>query len=305
MGLINQTNEQYYEGADGNWNSGDENYGDYQFTSLDNIISNFMIAYVGEDKIISKIKRTDVMFHAKRAIQEFSFDTLPSEKAQEIEVGPALYMILPQDYVNYVKFSYTDNSGIERILYPTRDTSNPIGITQDANYEYTFDNNGEIIEAEESTTWERFKSSGTTQVNSDGNVNGLTDSELFNLYRYGRRYGLDPEKSQSNGVFYIDKLKGIVHFSSHLADQIITLKYISDGLGTDAEMQVHKLAEEAIYKYIAHAVLATRANTPEYQVARFKKEMSAAKRNAKLRMSNLKIAELAQVMRNQSKWIKH
>ena len=47
MGLINQTNEQYYEGADGNWNSGDENYGDYQFTSLDNIISNFMIAYVG------------------------------------------------------------------------------------------------------------------------------------------------------------------------------------------------------------------------------------------------------------------
>ena len=305
MGLINQTNELYYEGADGNWNSGDENYGDYQFTSLDNIISNFMIAYVGEDKIISKIKRTDVMFHAKRAIQEFSFDTLPSEKAQEIEVGPALYMILPQDYVNYVKFSYTDNSGIERILYPTRDTSNPIGITQDANYEYTFDNNGEIIEAEESTTWERFKSSGTTQVNSDSNVNGLTDSELFNLYRYGRRYGLDPEKSQSNGVFYIDKVKGIVHFSSHLADQIVTLKYISDGLGTDAEMQVHKLAEEAIYKYIAHAVLATRANTPEYQVARFKKEMSAAKRNAKLRMSNLKIAELAQVMRNQSKWIKH
>ena len=305
MGLINQTNELYYEGADGNWNSGDENYGDYQFTSLDNIISNFMIAYVGEDKIISKIKRTDVMFHAKRAIQEFSFDTLPSEKAQEIEVGPALYMILPQDYVNYVKFSYTDNSGIERILYPTRDTSNPIGITQDANYEYTFDSNGEIIEAEDSTTWERFKSSGTTRVNSDGNVNGLTDSELFNLYRYGRRYGLDPEKSQSNGVFYIDKLKGIVHFSSHLADQIITLKYISDGLGTDAEMQVHKLAEEAIYKYIAHAVLATRANTPEYQVARFKKEMSAAKRNAKLRMSNLKIAELAQVMRNQSKWIKH
>jgi len=305
MGLINQTNEQYYEGADGIWNSGDENYGDYQFTSLDNIISNFMIAYVGEDKIISKIKRTDVMFHAKRAIQEFSFDTLPSEKAQEIEVGPALYMILPQDYVNYVKFSYTDNSGIERILYPTRDTSNPIGITQDSNFRYTFDSNGEIIEAEESTTWQRFKSSGTTQASSDGNVDGLTDSELFNLYRYGRRYGLDPEKSQSNGVFYIDKLKGIVHFSSHLAGQIITLKYISDGLGTDAEMQVHKLAEEAIYKYIAHAVLATRANTPEYQVARFKKEMSAAKRNSKLRMSNLKIAELAQVMRNQSKWIKH
>ena len=305
MGLINQTNELYYEGADGVWNSGDENYGDYQFTSLDDIITNFIIAYVGEDKIISKIKRTDVMFHAKRAIQEFSFDTLPSEKAQEIEIGPTLNMILPQDYVNYVKFSYTDSAGIERILYPTRDTSNPMAITQDSNFEYTFDNTGEIIESDESITLSRFKSGNTTQVNNSNNPNNLTDSELFNLYRYGGRYGINPEQAQSNGVFYIDKLKGIVHFSSNLVEQIVTLKYISDGLGTDAEMRVHKLAEEAIYKYIAHAVLATRANTPEYQVARFKKEMAAAKRNAKLRLSNLKIAELAQVMRNQSKWIKH
>ena len=305
MGLINQTNELYYKGADEIWNSGDENYGDYQFTSLDNIIGNFMIAYVGEDKIISKIKRTDVMFHAKRAIQEFSFDTLPSEKAQEIEIGPTLNMILPQDYVNYVKFSYTDSAGIERILYPTRDTSNPMAITQDSNFEYTFDNTGEIIESDESITLSRFKSGDTTQVNNSNNPNNLTDSELFNLYRYGGRYGINPEQAQSNGVFYIDKLKGIVHFSSNLVEQIVTLKYISDGLGTDSEMRVHKFAEEAIYKYIAHAVLATRANTPEYQIARFKKEMSAAKRNAKLRMSNLKIAELAQVMRNQSKWIKH
>jgi hypothetical protein len=68
---------------------------------------------------------------------------------------------------------------------------------------------------------------------------------------------------------------------------------------------VHKFAEEAMYKYMAHAVLATRANTQEYIVQRFKKEAFAAKRVAKLRMSNLKISELAQVMRNQSKWLKH
>jgi len=68
---------------------------------------------------------------------------------------------------------------------------------------------------------------------------------------------------------------------------------------------VHKFAEEAIYTYVAHAILATRANTPEYQVARFKKEATAARRNAKLRMSNLKLGEIAQVMRNQAKWIKH
>lgn len=305
MGLINQTSELYYEGADGNWNSGDENYGDYQFVSLKDMVNNFMIAYVGEDKIISKIKRTDVAFYAQRAIQEFSFDTLPSQKALEVEIPPALYMILPQDYVNYVKVSWADSNGIERIIYPTRNTSNPNAVNQDSNYEYQFDSNGKMTLANESVTLARFNASYYSSNTASNNQNNLTESELFNLYRYGRRYGLSPEEAQSNGVFYIDQLKGIMHFSSNLVNQIVTLKYISDGLGTDEEMRVHKFAEEAVYKYIAHAVLGARANTPEYQVTRFKKEMVAAKRNAKLRMSNLKISELAQVMRNQSKWIKH
>lgn len=100
MGLINQTDEQYYLGPDGVWNSWDEDYGSYQFTSIKNIINNFIISYVGEDKIISKIKRTDVAFHAQRAIQEFSFDVLPSMKSQEIEISPNLNFILPKDYVN-------------------------------------------------------------------------------------------------------------------------------------------------------------------------------------------------------------
>jgi len=83
-------------------------------------------------------------------------------------------------------------------------------------------------------------------------------------------------------------------------------KYISDGIGgSDEDMTVHKFAEEALYKYIAYAILSTRANTPEYLVSRFKKERSAAKRNAKLRLSNIKIEEITQVMRNKSKIIKH
>ena len=70
-------------------------------------------------------------------------------------------------------------------------------------------------------------------------------------------------------------------------------------------MIVHKFAEEAMYKYIAHAVLATKSNTPEYLVQRFKKEKRAATRTAKLRLSNIKIEELTQVMRGKSKQIKH
>ena len=131
------------------------------------------------------------------------------------------------------------------------------------------------------------------------------DSEPDNSLNEGRRFGLDPEFSQSKGVFFIDQLKGRIHFSSNISGKTITIKYISDSLATDDEMIVHKFAEEAMYKYIAHAILATRSNTPEYIINRFKKERFAEIRKAKLRLSNIKSEELAQVMRGKSKQIKH
>ena len=83
------------------------------------------------------------------------------------------------------------------------------------------------------------------------------------------------------------------------------LDYISASLGTDEEMQVHKFAEEAMYKSIAYAILSTRINIPENTVRKYKKERIAAIRNAKLRLSNLKLEELTQVLRSRSKQIKH
>jgi hypothetical protein len=301
MGLITQTDEQYYLGPDGVWNSFDEDYGSYQFTSIGDIINNFMISYVGLEKNISKVKRTEVAFHAQRGIQEFSFDTLPSIKAQEIEIGPTLNFVLPKDYVNYVKLVWVDSKGIERIIYPTSKSSNPLPILQDSDFEYLFDQQTqEILTAEESETRKRFQ-----LQNNVGNNDKEALGDRLNQGGWGRRYGLSPEQAQSNGVFYIDQVAGIIYFDSSFVGQIVTLKYISDGLATDEEMVVHKFAEEAIYKYIAYAVLSTRANTPEYLVARYKKELAATRRNAKLRLSNIKIEEVTQVMRNKSKIIKH
>ena len=296
MGLITENNEQYYLGPDGQWNSWDENYGNYQFITIKDIINNFMISYVGEDKIIPKLKRTDVVFHAMRGIQEFSFDILPSIKSQEIELGPSLGMVLPQDYVNYVKLTWTDSNGLEHIIYPAINTSNPIPILQDDRFQYLFDQQDrEIILAQESETQKRFQNKSHGTYGNEGYRSG-----------YGRRYGLTPSNAQSNGVFHIDQVSGIIYFDSSLCNKIITLKYISDGLNCkDEDMTLHKFAEEAMYKHIAHSVLSTRSNVPEYLVARFKKEKAAAKRNAKLRLSNIKIEEIAQVMRNKSKQIKH
>ena len=226
------------------------------------------------------------------------------EKALEIKLPNTLQMALPQDYVNYVKLTYSDSNGIEHIIYPARITSNPEKIAQTT--DNTITNNydfggGTEIQTSDSDTWTNFQTSALTE---DDHTNFDYDDDLMD-YNLGQRFGLDPQFAQTNGSFYIDELRGKIHFSSNLSGLTIILKYISDSLGTDAEMQVHKFAEEALYKYIAYAVLSTRANVPINTVLRFKKEARAAKRTAKLRLSNIKLEEITQILRGKSKQIKH
>jgi hypothetical protein len=278
-----------------------EELGNYQHITLADVVNNFMISYVGEEKIIPKVKRSNVLFFAQRAVQELSYDTLQSEKSQEIEIPDNLQMKLPHDYVGYVKITWSDGSGIEHTIVPAEKTSNPTALLQDNNYNYLFDNNGNLLKASESETWKKF-STNTTQEEAD-NIYLDNDSTFKALH--GQRYGIDTRYMNANGCFFIDQTKGKIFFSSDLANKIITLKYISDGVATAEEKIVHKFAEEAMYKSIAHSILATRANTPEYLVARFKKEKFAAVRNAKIRLSNYKSENITQALRGQSKWIKH
>jgi hypothetical protein len=296
----------------------------YQLISIDDIISNFIIAYTGEGKLIKKIKRTDVQFHAMRALQELSYDTLKSIKSQEIEVPASLTMRLPQDYVNYVKLVWSDGSGIEHIVYPASKTSNPGAIKQDSNGEYSFDIDGDgtedtegLINPENSDTWSNYKS--TTP--SENNNNNYEDDTYWPMT--GERYGLEPSHAQVNGSFFIDELKGMIHFSSNLSGETIILKYISDGLAQslkssaagslqqinliheeEGEPVVHKFAEEAVYKWIMHAILSASSYGQDL-VPRLTKEKFAAVRKAKLRLSNIKLEEITQVLRGKSKWIKH
>ena len=517
MGLLDDTTQQaYYQGND---------LGNYQFTSLDDIITQFQIAYVGEGKIIQKVKRADIAFHAQRGLQEFSFDTFKSCKSQEIALPASLQMMLPHDYVNYTKISWVDSAGIKHLLYPTSKTSNPFKIKQDTDGNYDFVTSDGIVpdlfNADFSTSltpgvnWSRTPSSlnannpvgntnlgndvvaavngvltfSTEAINYQGTVTGRAyacwqaidvsnmdlldlkadglsaaaqagfsnqgvvrvgisstpgdsgtnliktsnpstndqittsgtdgpnflpvtdslngfayvewaegttvtstttksvnnidvssynevyvlitsfapmledlggddtlspttftniptntvdniivnfegaspnlldggDSTTWSNYKSatpsenqddyqddtywpldGSRYGLDPQHAQANGSFYIDCRLGKIHFSSNISGKTVILDYISDSLGTDAEMQVHKFAEEAMYKYIAHAIISTSSNPLHQQLTpRFKKERFAETRKAKLRLSNIKLEELTQILRGKSKQIKH
>jgi len=482
MGILDNTQQQYYQSP--------ERYGNYQFITLQELINQFMIAYVGEEKLVNKAREIDVQFHARRGLQELSFDTFKCTKAYEINVPSSLKLPLPHDYVNYVKFSWCDAAGIERVLYPASKTSNPLAIKQDADGNYLFQTDEEVVDnGDFSTTlinsnwqssnvtttgpnsnanddisvtlnqlvfttghfvfnaaaasrcyavWQEIDVSNfntldisangyshpssadygfgimkfglstspgvnttnpyTTGVNAplhqinvnppfipggelvwdDGSgasvktltnvdvsmyntlyvlvsvrtlwnsttptltttehflddvsvrFNGQPDiltlkseSERWSKYKshqtidfaekyddgtydlvMGERFGIDPQYSQINGSYYIDELKGMVHFSSSIAGKNVTIKYISDSLGTDEEMQVHKLAEEAMYRYITHAIMSTKANVPPVIVQRLKKEKFAAIRQAKLRLSNIKLEEITQILRGKAKWIK-
>ena len=121
----------------------------------------------------------------------------------------------------------------------------------------------------------------------------------------GQRYGIDPVYSQTNGSFFIDENTGKIHFSSNISGKTVILKYISDSLGTDAEMQVHKLAEEAMYKWIAYGILSTRVGIPDNIIMRLRRDKIAETRKAKLRLSNIKLEEITQILRGKSKHIKH
>jgi hypothetical protein len=284
------------------------NNNSYSYITLTDVINNFMVAYVGIDKLIPRVKRSDVMFHAKRGLQEFSYDTLKSIKSQELTIPPSLSLIIPQDYVNYVEMSRIDDLGVKHIIYPTTLTSNPYTVpVQDVNGVPTQNNLGENLEGTSQTDerWSTADDNDLTGAYSVEEYNAGVYNWTWQKVAYGRRYGLDPEVSQTNGWFTINEREGKFSFSSNLSGQLIILEYISDGLSVDYDMRIPKMAEEAIYMHIAYSILAGRINIPEHIVQRYKKDRRAALRNAKIRLSNIKLDEFVQVMRNKSKWIKH
>jgi hypothetical protein len=287
----------------------EDNYDSYSYIKLSEIINNFQVAYIGTGKLIPSCKRTDVIFHAKRGLQEFSYDTLKSIKSQELTIPPSLSVIIPQDYVNYVKVSFIDALGVKRPIYPANNlTTNPYSTPlQDNLGTPTQDNFGENLEGT-SQTEERWRNADDNILNSNIN-NQLVNDGYEWRYGYpglvlGQQYGLDPQYAQTNGWFTINNREGKMSFSSNLANKLIVLEYISDGLAYDEDTRVPKMAEDALYAHISHAIIASRINQPEYIVRRLKQERSAKLRNAKIRLSNIKLDEIVQVMRGKSKWIK-
>jgi hypothetical protein len=280
-----------------------DNWGSYAYTKLDDVINNFIVAYVGDGKLIPDAKRTDVVFHAKRAIQEFSYDTLKSVNSQELNIPSGLSVPIPQDYVNYTNVYYYDDSGVKHLILPNSLSTSPYSTpVQDSDGIPTQDNFATNIEGT-SIIENRWDSNGLSDVDNAVNDTAIGWEQYYGLQ--GARFGMNPQFANSNGWFIINERENKFSFSADLVGQLITLEYVSDGLSTNLSTRIPKMAEEALYAYISHAIISTRNNQPEYVVNRLKREKSAKLRNAKIRLSNIKMNEFTQVMRGKSKWLKH
>ena len=283
--------------------------GSYSYTRLYDVIDNFLVAYVGAGKLIPSVKRSDVIFHARRGLQEFSYDTLKSIRSQELTVPLSLTLTMPQDYVNYVRFSWVDKMGVQHTIFPANElTLRPYATPTQA------DDGSIVQDSNDSNTELTSQTTAAWNSNNPRKLSGafLNDYNVADLYwqnyynnALGQRYGLNPQTSQRNGWFIIDDRKGQFGFSSDLKEKLIILEYVSDGNAYDLDLRIPKMAEEALYAYIIYNLLSTSSGVQEYVVQRFKREKSAKLRNAKIRLSNIKLDQIAQVFRNQSKWIKY
>lgn len=74
------------------------------FISVNDIVNNFIISYTGPGKIIPDTQRTEVVFHARRCLQEFAYETLKSQMTDTTTVPGSPYVYnFPTDLVAIIK----------------------------------------------------------------------------------------------------------------------------------------------------------------------------------------------------------
>ena len=297
-------NYQYYK------NNGlipeDENWGSYQYVSLSDIVNNFILMYVGNDKLVNNVDRYTILFHAKRSIQELNYDALRNIKVLELQLGTELKMIMPPDYVSYVRMSMLIN-GVLIPLVENRTVMSATAYLQDNNLDIVFDSNGEIVTGTSKLDILRGDNMLYTGGGIYNNQMGYCcDGQWYFNYSIGSRYGMNTEDANMNPKFTINKESGVIDFSSGVENAFIVLEYISDGMenGDSTKITINKLAEEYVYNYLKWAVLNNKYGVQEYIVARAKKEKSATLRNTKIRLSNMHPSRLLMSLAGQDKWIK-
>lgn len=280
--------------------------GNYQYTTIKNIVNNFILTKVGDRSHIQFIERDIVIFHAKRGLQELNYDALTEIKGIELDLDPdTLTMILPEDYMKYVRVSWVDSGGKFHPMIANKDTLIAAAYLQDNDYAILFDGAGAVLKASQNSYDQTLLDQDLSGYIFYGSEYGTGYDNYYNQGSQGR-FGLETDQANANGWFTVDKRTGVMKFSSNVGSMTIVMEYISDGLEYNdiADIKVNKFAEDALMKYIESMILGDISNVPEYVVKRKAKDAHIAKLKAKTRLNGFTYEELLQVLRGKDKRIK-
>jgi|TARA_S200002703_G_scaffold35959_1_gene31041 hypothetical protein len=288
----------------------DKNWGSYQYVGLNDIVSNFMLMYQGNNEIINNVERYQVLFHAKRGIQELNYDAMKQIKILQMTVDSDIRFVLPPDYVNYVRISKFANG----VLFPLVENIQTMfaqSYLQDANAEVIFDAEGNATRpANSQVDLDRIQGGMSKLYLGPGPYHGqmgyCCDGDWYFTWGVGERFGLNTETANINPTFTIDRQSGAIYFSSGMSGSSVVMEYVSDGMnnGDDTSISVNKLFEEYLYAYIRYSILNNKLGVQEYVVNRARKDKSSLLRNAKIRLSNIQPGRLLMNMRGKDKWLK-
>lgn len=275
--------QEYYENS--------ENHGDYAYETLENLVNNYEQNFTGDNTLLGGIPRRQVLFWMKKGIQQFTFNALKEVKAVELELTDNLDIILPPDYVEYVRISWLDvNTGKLHPMSENTKLTLATSYLQDNDANILFDNDGEILEG----------TTATERINNElpKNIKSYSFCDRAN-------WSLDTSIN-GNGTFNIDKRVGRIHFSSDIASKIIILEYLSDGLeySDEENIKVSKLAEMSLYAWCSWNLLNNKIGVPDYEKRRAKKDYDTAYRNAKIKLMGIKLHEIAQSVKKANSWFK-
>jgi hypothetical protein len=266
----------------------------YAYVSLESIVDDFIDTYTGNGTLIGKANRRKIVRHAKQGIKQFTISALRETKKVELELGDTLDILLPPDYVNWVRVSYVHPVTGDLMFLSVNDEL-PAGTSylQDHDANILFDNDGFILEG---TT---YQSSLQDTISVRNFVSG------FDIEDEQTNYKLDTTKN-INGAFKPIPREGRMHFSSDNASRVIMLEYVSDGLEflSESDIKVSKLAEIAILHYINYNMMFSDAGIPMYEKNEAKKVYRAEYTNSKIKMMDIRIADTMLVLNAKRQYLR-
>jgi hypothetical protein len=267
-----QTPQQYHE---------NENlWGKYQYVSLGEIVNELLLESTDEDSFLVNTPRSKIVNAAKNGIRFLNREIKKTILDYEITIGPSQYIELPQDYLDWVMVSVIEEGYKLKPLNINNNIPTAIGYLQDENYKLLFDENGEILTADSSNTYNK-------------------PAAKFQYMQTGQQAFLDTSQISVYGEFVIDEKRGTMGFSSNLVNREVVIKYISDGLQLEKlkeeEITFHKDYRQSLKEFMYNECVAFRRSVPANEKQRAKNAFLSTLHKLKVDRANFDINEMVRL----------